>query len=42
MTKLIEWAEGLSLSAGRQKPAGKAGIVPVRRVADKAGLTDAL
>lgn len=42
MSKLIEWAEGLSLSAGGRKLVGKAGIVPVRRLADKTGLTDAL
>lgn len=42
MTKLTEWAEGVSLSAGGRKLVGKAGIVPVRRLADKAGLTDAL
>lgn len=42
MSKLTEWAEGLSLSAGGGKLVGKAGIVPVRRLADKAGLTDAL
>lgn len=42
MSKLTEWAEGLSLSAGGRKLVGKAGIVPVRRLADKAGLTDAL
>lgn len=37
-----EWAEGLSPSAGGQKLVGKAGIVPVRRLADKTGLADAL
>ena len=42
MSKLTEWAEGLSLSAGGRKLVGKAGIVPVRRLADKVGLTDAL
>ncbi|MGC5008872.1 hypothetical protein [Streptomyces sp. NBC_00353] len=42
MSKFTEWAEGLSLSAGGRKLVGKAGIVPVRRVADKTGLTDAL
>ncbi|ODA69606.1 transposase [Streptomyces sp. AVP053U2] len=42
MSKLTEWAEGLSLSAGRRKLVGKAGIVPVRRLADQVGLTDAL
>ena len=42
MSKLTEWAEGLSLSAGGRKLVGKAGIVPARRLADKVGLTDAL
>jgi hypothetical protein len=42
VSKLTEWAEGLSLSAGGRKLVGKAGIVPVRRLADKVGLTDAL
>ena len=42
MSKLTEWAEGLSLSTGGRKLVGKAGIVPVRRLADKVGLTDAL
>ena len=42
MSKLTEWAEGLSLSAGGRKLVGKAGIVPVRRLADKVGLTEAL
>lgn len=42
MSKPTEWAEGLSLSAGGRKLVGKAGIVPVRRLADKTGLTDAL
>ncbi|MFC9014514.1 hypothetical protein ACFT3N_31035, partial [Streptomyces albidoflavus] len=42
MSKLTEWADGLSLSAGGRKLVGKAGIVPVRRLADKVGLTDAL
>lgn len=42
MTKLTEWAEGLSLSAGGRKLVGKAGIVPVRRLADRVGLTDTL
>ncbi|GGJ63838.1 IS1380 family transposase [Streptomyces brasiliensis] len=42
MSKLTEWAEGLSLSTGGRKLVGKAGVVPVRRLADKVGLTDAL
>lgn len=42
MSKLTEWAEGLSLSASGRKLVGKAGIVPVRRLADRVGLTDAL
>ncbi|MGH3804959.1 MAG: transposase, partial [Pseudonocardiaceae bacterium] len=42
MSKLTEWAKDLSLSAGGRKLVGKAGIVPVRRLADKVGLTDAL
>ncbi|WAX77356.1 IS1380 family transposase [Streptomyces sp. KMM 9044] len=42
MSKLTGWAEGLSLSTGGRKLVGKAGIVPVRRLADKVGLTDAL
>jgi len=42
VSKLTEWAEDLSLSAGGRKLVGKAGIVPVRRLADKVGLTDAL
>lgn len=42
MSKLTEWAEGLSLSTGGRKLVGKAGIVPVRRLADKVGLTDML
>jgi hypothetical protein len=42
VSKPTEWAEGLSLSAGGRKLVGKAGIVPVRRLADKVGLTDAL
>jgi hypothetical protein len=42
VSKLTEWAEGLSLSTGGRKLVGKAGIVPVRRLADKVGLTDAL
>jgi hypothetical protein len=42
VSRLTEWAEGLSLSAGGRKLVGKAGIVPVRRLADKVGLTDAL
>jgi hypothetical protein len=42
VSKLTGWAEGLSLSAGGRKLVGKAGIVPVRRLADKVGLTDAL
>jgi hypothetical protein len=42
VSKLTEWAEGLSLSAGGRKLVGKAGIVPVRRLADRVGLTDAL
>jgi hypothetical protein len=42
VSKLTEWAEGLSLSTGGRRLVGKAGIVPVRRLADKVGLTDAL
>ncbi|MCX4776899.1 IS1380 family transposase [Streptomyces sp. NBC_01264] len=42
MSELTEWSEGLSLSAGGRKLVGKAGIVPVRRLADKIGLTGAL
>jgi hypothetical protein len=42
VSKLTEWADGLSLSTGGRKLVGKAGIVPVRRLADKVGLTDAL
>lgn len=42
MSKLTEWADGLSLSTGGRKLVGKAGIVPVRRLADKVGLTEAL
>jgi Transposase DDE domain group 1 len=42
VSELTEWSEGLSLSAGGRKLVGKAGIVPVRRLADKVGLTDAL
>ncbi|WP_331719103.1 IS1380 family transposase (plasmid) [Streptomyces sp. NBC_00289] len=42
MSKLTEWADGLSLSEGGRKLVGKAGIVPVRRLADKVGLTDTL
>jgi hypothetical protein len=42
VSKLTEWAEGLSLSAGGRKLVGKAGIVPARRLADKVGMTDAL
>jgi hypothetical protein len=42
VSKLTEWAEGLSLSTGGRKLVGKAGIVPVRRLADKVELTDAL
>src|SRR6476660_7391380 len=42
VSKLTEWAEGLSLSAGGRKLVGKAGIVLVRRLADKTGLTGAL
>lgn len=42
MSKRTEWADDLSLSAGGKKLVGKAGIVPVRRLADKVGLTDAL
>jgi hypothetical protein len=42
VSKLTEWVEGLSLSTGGRKLMGKAGIVPVRRLADKVGLTDSL
>ena len=42
MSKRTEWAEGLSLSAGGRKLVGKAGIVTVRRLADKVVLTNAL
>ena len=42
MSKRTEWAQELSLSAGGRKLVGKAGIVPVRRLADKVRLTDAL
>jgi hypothetical protein len=42
VSKLTEWADGLSLSTGGRKLVGKAGIVPVRRLADKVALTDAL
>lgn len=42
MSELTGWAQGLSLSAGGRKLVGKAGIVPVRRLADKVGLTDVL
>jgi hypothetical protein len=42
VSKLTEWADGLSLSTGGRKLVGKAGIVPVRRLADKVGLTDFL
>jgi Transposase DDE domain group 1 len=42
VSKLTEWAEGLSLPAGGRKLVGKAGIVPVRRLADRVGLTEAL
>ncbi len=42
MSKLTEWAKDLSVSAGGRKLVGKAGIVPVRRLADKVGLTDTL
>ncbi|MEY9988236.1 hypothetical protein ABIE67_000268 [Streptomyces sp. V4I8] len=42
MSKRTEWADDLSLSASGKKLVGKAGIVPVRRLADKVGLTDAL
>jgi hypothetical protein len=42
VSKLTEWAEGLSLSAGGRKLVGKAGIVPMRRLADRVGLSDAL
>lgn len=42
MSELTEWAKDLSLSAGGRKLVGKAGIVPVRRLADKVGLTSAL
>jgi hypothetical protein len=42
VSKLTEWADGLSLSTGGRKLVGKAGIVPVRRLADKVGLTDSL
>jgi len=42
VSKLTEWAEGLSLSTGGRKLVGKAGIMPVRRLADRVGLTDAL
>jgi hypothetical protein len=37
-----EWADDLSLSTKGRKLVGKAGIVPVRRLADKVGLTDGL
>lgn len=42
MSKPTGWTDGLSLSAGGRKLVGKAGIVPVRRLADKVGLTDCL
>ncbi len=42
MSELTERAEGLSLSAGGRRLVGKAGVVPVRRLADKVGLTGAL
>jgi hypothetical protein len=42
VSKLTEWAKDLSVSAGGRKLVGKAGIVPVRRLADKVGLTDTL
>jgi hypothetical protein len=42
VSKRTEWADDLSLSANGKKLVGKAGIVPVRRLADKVGLTDAL
>jgi hypothetical protein len=38
VSKLTEWVEGLSLSTGGRKLVGKAGILPVRRLADKVGL----
>jgi hypothetical protein len=42
VSKRTEWADDLSLSAKGKKLVGKAGIVPVRRLADKVGLTDGL
>ncbi|MFG2677287.1 hypothetical protein [Streptomyces sp. NPDC048445] len=42
MSKLTEWATGLSLTTDAKKLVGKAGIVPVRRLADRVGLTDFL
>jgi hypothetical protein len=42
VSKLTEWADGLSLSTGGRKLVGKAGIVSARRLADKVGMTDAL
>ncbi|MEU0390144.1 hypothetical protein [Streptomyces chartreusis] len=42
MSKRTEWADDLSLSTNSKKLVGKAGIVAVRRLADKVGLTDGL
>ncbi|MFI1358239.1 hypothetical protein ACH4TV_32360 [Streptomyces sp. NPDC020898] len=42
MSKGTDWADDLSLSASGKKLVGKAGIVLVRRLSDKVGLTDAL
>lgn len=42
MSQLTEWATGLSLTTDAKKLVGKAGIVPVRRLADRVGLTDFL
>jgi hypothetical protein len=42
VSQLTEWATGLSLTTDAKKLVGKAGIVPVRRLADRVGLTDFL